>query len=97
VSAGAEARPATSASACSCPAPRCFGEVRGLFGGARLARGRAGPARRRPSTTTLGEQAVLLALAATAYHAVAVGGSANPSSRQNSSSVTACSAACWRA
>ena len=59
------------------PGARCFGEVRGLFGGAAsrvvVAGGRVAPV-----SDTLGEQAVLLALAATAYHAVAGGGQRLP-------------------
>jgi bacteriochlorophyllide a dehydrogenase len=59
------------------PGAKCYGEVRGLFGGAssRL----VVPGRRVvPVEESLGEQAVLLALAATAYHAVAGGGTRNP-------------------
>ncbi len=52
------------------PGARCFGEVRGLFGGA--ASKVVVPATRvTPVDERLGEQAVLLALAATAYHALA--------------------------
>lgn len=53
------------------PGARCFGAVRGLFGGAasRLTT-RGSRVRRVPAA--LGEQAVLLALAATAWRAVAV-------------------------
>jgi 3-hydroxyethyl bacteriochlorophyllide a dehydrogenase len=71
--------------------------VRGLFGGA--ASRVVVPAQRVvPVSEQLGEQAVLLALAATAYHAVAVRRQARTrSSRRTSSSATACSAACWRA
>jgi 3-hydroxyethyl bacteriochlorophyllide a dehydrogenase len=55
------------------PGANCFGPVRGLFGGA--ARHLVVPARRVvPVDEALGEQAVLMALAATAYHAVACGG-----------------------
>jgi 3-hydroxyethyl bacteriochlorophyllide a dehydrogenase len=55
------------------PGARCYGEVRGLFGGASS---RLVSAESRVVTVgdALGEQAVLLALAATAYHAVAGGG-----------------------
>ena len=53
---------------------RCFGEVRSLFGAAASRLGGSGAARRRASTTQLGERGVLLALAATAYHALAIGG-----------------------
>lgn len=50
------------------PGARCFGEVRGLFGGA--ASRLVVPADRvMPVPEQLGEQAILLALAATAYHA----------------------------
>ena len=51
------------------PGARCFGEVRGLFGGA-AAKLVVPGARTTPIGDTLGEQGVLLALAATAYHAV---------------------------
>jgi 3-hydroxyethyl bacteriochlorophyllide a dehydrogenase len=52
------------------PGARCFGEVRGLFGGA--ASQLVVPAVRVTAVDdALGERAVLLALAATAYHALA--------------------------
>ncbi|MER2268409.1 chlorophyll synthesis pathway protein BchC [Methylobacterium oxalidis] len=52
------------------PGARCFGEVRGLFGGA--ASHLVVPADRLvPIDAALGEQGVLIALAATAYHALA--------------------------
>jgi bacteriochlorophyllide a dehydrogenase len=55
------------------PGARCFGEIRGLFGGS--ASTLVVPAARVvPVSEHLGAQAVLLALAATAYHAVAGGG-----------------------
>ncbi|HEU4457699.1 MAG TPA: chlorophyll synthesis pathway protein BchC [Methylibium sp.] len=55
------------------PGARCFGDVRGLFGGA--ASQLVVPAARVvPIAERLGANAVLLALAATAYHAVAGGG-----------------------
>ncbi len=55
------------------PGARCFGEVRGLFGGA--ASRLVVPGKRIFKVKEeLGENAVLLALAATAYHAVAGGG-----------------------
>jgi 3-hydroxyethyl bacteriochlorophyllide a dehydrogenase len=55
------------------PGARCFGEVRGLFGGA--ASRLVVPGQRVFKVSDeLGEHAVLLALAATAYHAVAGGG-----------------------
>jgi bacteriochlorophyllide a dehydrogenase len=55
------------------PGANCFGDVRGLFGGA--AARLVVPARRVLQVDDrIGEQAVLLALAATAYHAVAGGG-----------------------
>lgn len=52
------------------PGARCFGDVRGLFGGAA---GRVVlPSQRAPKIgPDMGEEAVLLALAATAYHALA--------------------------
>jgi len=52
------------------PGARCFGEVRGLFGGA-AARVVVPSARVTPIGEHLGEHGVLLALAATAYHAIA--------------------------
>lgn len=52
------------------PGARCFGEVRGLFGGSASRLVLPG-ARAVPIAEGLGEQGVLLALAATAYHAVA--------------------------
>jgi 3-hydroxyethyl bacteriochlorophyllide a dehydrogenase len=52
------------------PGARCFGEVRGLFGGA--ASRLVVPARRVTRIdAAMGEAGVLLALAATAYHAIA--------------------------
>jgi 3-hydroxyethyl bacteriochlorophyllide a dehydrogenase len=56
------------------PGAKCFGSVRGLFGGA-AARLVVPGARVIPVAEDLGERAVLLALAATAYHALAPGGS----------------------
>ena len=55
------------------PGARCFGEVRGLFGGA-ASRLVVPGAKAVTVSDELGERAVLLALAATAYHAVAGGG-----------------------
>jgi len=52
------------------PGAQCFGEVRGLFGGA-ASRVTVPGARVTPVDESLGEQGVLLALAATAYHAMA--------------------------
>ena len=54
------------------PGARCWGEVRGLFGGA--ARHLVSGSARVVEVTDHGPQSALLALAATAYHAVAVGG-----------------------
>ncbi|UEM22848.1 chlorophyll synthesis pathway protein BchC [Skermanella mucosa] len=51
------------------PGARCFGPVRGLFGGAAARLVVAGD-RALPVDEALGEQAVLLALAATAHHAI---------------------------
>ncbi|UEM01374.1 chlorophyll synthesis pathway protein BchC [Skermanella rosea] len=51
------------------PGARCFGPVRGLFGGA-AARVVVAGERVLPVDESLGDQAVLLALAATAYHAL---------------------------
>ncbi len=55
------------------PGANCYGDIRGLFGGAakRLVTGGARVVRLKDS---LGENATLLALAATAQHAIAVGG-----------------------
>ncbi|HVO48628.1 MAG TPA: chlorophyll synthesis pathway protein BchC [Steroidobacteraceae bacterium] len=59
------------------PGARCFGEVRGLFGGA--ASRLVVPARRvTPLNAGLEEQGVLLALAATAFHALAAPGARTP-------------------
>lgn len=59
------------------PGANCYGAVRGLFGGA--ARRLVVPGRRvLPVDAQLGEQATLLALAATAYHAVSGGGRCQP-------------------
>jgi 3-hydroxyethyl bacteriochlorophyllide a dehydrogenase len=59
------------------PGARCFGEVRGLFGGA--ASRLVVPARRVTRIDdSLGETGVLLALAATAYHAIAPTGAEKP-------------------
>jgi len=55
------------------PGARCFGPVRGLFGGA-AARVVVQDERVYEVDAAMGDQAVLLALAATAYHAVACGG-----------------------
>ena len=59
------------------PGARCFGPVRGLFGGA-AARLVVNDERVYDIDDSLGESAVLLALAATAYHAVSGGGKRNP-------------------
>lgn len=59
------------------PGARCYGEVRGLFGGA-ASRIVVGGSRVVPVTDGLGETAVLLALAATAYHSVSGGGKRAP-------------------
>jgi len=59
------------------PGARCFGDVRGLFGGA-AGRVVAPGARVTPTDDALGERGVLLALAATAYHAVADAGRRSP-------------------
>ena len=59
------------------PGARCFGDVRGLFGGAAACLVVPG-ARTLPVAEHLGEQAVLMALAATAYHSVAGGGKRDP-------------------
>jgi len=59
------------------PGSRCFGEVRGLFGGA-AARVVVPGERVVPVAGHLAERGVLLALAATALHAVSLDGSAAP-------------------
>ncbi len=59
------------------PGARCFGDVRGLFGGA-AARLVVPAARALAVDETLGEEAVLLALAATAHHAAFAPGCAAP-------------------
>jgi len=59
------------------PGATCYGEVRGLFGGA-AAKVIVPGARVTPLGERMGEQGVLLALAATAYHAIAAPGSVFP-------------------
>jgi 3-hydroxyethyl bacteriochlorophyllide a dehydrogenase len=59
------------------PGARCFGDVRGLFGASASTLVVPG-AKAYPIGDALGEQGVLLALAATAYHAVAGGGTRYP-------------------
>jgi 3-hydroxyethyl bacteriochlorophyllide a dehydrogenase len=59
------------------PGARCFGAIRGLFGGA-AARLVVPGARVLPVDERLGERAVLLALAATAHHAVCAQGAVAP-------------------
>jgi len=59
------------------PGARCFGDVRGLFGGA-AAKVVVPGAKVTPIDDRLGEEGVLLALAGTAYHAIAAQGSAYP-------------------
>jgi bacteriochlorophyllide a dehydrogenase len=59
------------------PGAKCFGDVRGLFGGA-AARVVLPGARTIPFAEHLAEQGVLLALAATAYHAHSVEGVSQP-------------------
>lgn len=59
------------------PGARCFGDIRGLFGGA--AARVVVPAEKAVTIDEgLGEQGVLMALAATAYHATACAGAAQP-------------------
>jgi 3-hydroxyethyl bacteriochlorophyllide a dehydrogenase len=55
------------------PGARCYGEIRGLFGGS-ASRVVVAADRVTPIHEGIGEQGVLLALAATAYHAVSMGG-----------------------
>ena len=59
------------------PGARCYGEVRGLSGGA-ASKLVVADDTVIPLTETLGREAVLLALAATAYHTVARGGKQAP-------------------
>lgn len=59
------------------PGARCFGEIKGLFGGS-ASRLVVPGEKIVPISDRLGEQGVLLALAATAYHAVSGGGQRNP-------------------
>jgi 3-hydroxyethyl bacteriochlorophyllide a dehydrogenase len=59
------------------PGAKCFGEVRGLFGAS--ASRLVVPAKRVvPLDQNLGDRGILLALAATAYHAIAARGSSAP-------------------
>jgi 3-hydroxyethyl bacteriochlorophyllide a dehydrogenase len=59
------------------PGARCYGEVKGLFGGA-AAKVVVPCARVTPIDEHMGEQGVLLALAATAYHVIAAKNSELP-------------------
>jgi bacteriochlorophyllide a dehydrogenase len=59
------------------PGSSCFGSVKGLFGGA-AARLVVPGARALPIDARFGERGVLLALAATAYHATSVSGTQQP-------------------
>jgi bacteriochlorophyllide a dehydrogenase len=59
------------------PGAKCFGDVRGLFGGA-SARVVLPGARALPIDESLGETGVLLALAATAFHATSAAGTTQP-------------------
>ncbi len=59
------------------PGARCFGDVRGLFGGA-ASRLVVPGARVLSIDEDLGERGVLLALAATAHHAISASGAARP-------------------
>jgi 3-hydroxyethyl bacteriochlorophyllide a dehydrogenase len=59
------------------PGAKCFGDVRGLFGGA-AARVVVPGARALPIDAALGEQGVLLALGATAHHACSIEGVRQP-------------------
>ena len=74
------------------PGRDCFGDVRGLFGGAASHLVVPG-SRIVPISRELGDKAILLALAATAYHAR---GGVERRRAANSSSGMACWAACWR-
>ena len=59
------------------PGAKCFGEVRGLFG-ASASRLVVSASRVVPLDQNLGDRGILLALAATAYHAIAARGAAAP-------------------
>lgn len=59
------------------PGARCFGDVRGLFGGA-AARVVVPGSRVQPIDDRVGERGVLLALAATAYHATSSSAASQP-------------------
>lgn len=59
------------------PGAKCFGEVRGLFG-ASASRLVVPASRVLPVDAQLGERGILLALAATAYHATAAPGATSP-------------------
>jgi 3-hydroxyethyl bacteriochlorophyllide a dehydrogenase len=59
------------------PGARCFGEIRGLFGGS-ASRVVVSGEKAVPVSDALGEKGVLLALAATAYHSVSGGGRRDP-------------------
>jgi bacteriochlorophyllide a dehydrogenase len=59
------------------PGARCFGEIRGLFGAA-ASRVVLPVQRLVPIDEQLGERGILLALAATAYHALSAPGAAKP-------------------
>ena len=59
------------------PGATCFGEVRGLFG-ASASRLVVPEKRVLPIDQSLGDRAILLALAATAYHAIIAGGAVAP-------------------
>jgi bacteriochlorophyllide a dehydrogenase len=59
------------------PGARCYGEVRGLFGGA-ASRVVVSDSRITEVSDALGDKSVLLALAATAYHAVSGAGQRDP-------------------
>jgi len=59
------------------PGARCYGEVRGLFGGA-ASRVVVPGNRVAPIPETLGEKGILLALAATAYHALVMRSGGGP-------------------
>lgn len=59
------------------PGARCYGEIRGLFGGS-ASRVVVAAERVTPISDQVGENAILLALAATAYHSVSIGGTRHP-------------------
>ena len=63
-----------SANGSSCPGANCFGDAAGLFGGTRARAWSLPAARAMPIDERSASDGILLALAATAHHAIAAGG-----------------------